>query len=117
MKKKTDEIPIDIILYNAIKYCPSPININLNLSFGATLTSNIKPELTANDILNRLYSKNKLENLNGLPFIFFNQLSGYPIFDFNLSFIFNLLEPYDIIKVFIITFLEIEFLYHLFQKF
>ena len=111
MKKKTDEIPIDIILYNAIKYCPSPININLNLSFGATLTSNIKPELTANDILNRLYSKNKFENLNGLPFIFFNQLSGYPIFDFNLSFIFNLLEPYDIIKVFIITFLEIDIIF------
>ena len=42
MKKKTDEIPIDIILYNVIKYCPSPINFNLNLSFGAQLSVNAK---------------------------------------------------------------------------
>ena len=111
MKKKTDEIPIDIILYNAIKFCPSPININLNLSFGATLSSNMKPEITANHILNQLYSKNKSENLNGIPFIFFNQLSGYPILDFNLSFIFNLLEPNMIIKVFILTFLEYDIIF------
>ena len=108
MKKKTDEIPIDIILYNAIKYCPSPININLNFSFGAQLSSNIKQKITSNDILNQLYSKNKSEILNEIPFIFFNQLSGYPIFDFNLSFIFNLLEPNMIIKVFILTFLECD---------
>ena len=111
MKKKTDEIPIDIILYNTIKYCPSPININLNLSFGATLISNIKPEITANDILTQLYSKNKLENLNGIPFVFFNQLSGYPIFDFNLSFIFNLIQPKEIIEVFILTFLECDIIF------
>ena len=44
MKKTTDEIPIDIILYNAIKYCPSPININLNLTFGAQLSVKTKKE-------------------------------------------------------------------------
>ena len=84
---------IDIILFNAIKYCPSPINVNLNLSFGAQLSMKVKNEIMANDILKQLYSKNHYENLNGIPFIFFNQLSGYPPMDINLSFIFNLLEP------------------------
>ena len=72
MKKETDEIPIDIILYNAIKFCPSPINSSLNLSFGAQLISNIKKEISANDILNQLNSKNHSEKINGIPSIFFN---------------------------------------------
>ena len=111
MKKETDEIPIDIILYNAIKFCPSPINSSLNLSFGAQLVSNIKKEISANDILNQLNSKNHSEKINGIPSIFFNQLSGYPIMDINLSFIFNLLDPKTILKTFILTFLECDMIF------
>ena len=111
MKKKTDEIPIDIILYNMIKYCPSPININLNLLFGAQLSSTAKKEITTEDILSNLDSKNKSEKLNDIPSIFFNQLSGYPIMDINLSFIFNLLEPQMIIRTFILTFLECDIIF------
>ena len=111
MKKETDEIPIDIILYNAIKFCPSPINSSLNLSFGAQLISNIKKEISANDILNQLNSKNHSEKINGIPSIFFNQLSGYPIMDINLSFIFNLLDPKTILKTFILTFLECDMIF------
>ena len=111
MKKKTDDIPIDIILFNAIKYCPSPINVNLNLSFGAQLSMKVKNEIMANDILKQLYSKNHYENLNGIPFVFFNQLSGYPPMDINLSFIFNLLEPRTIIIIFIFTFLEFDVIF------
>ena len=111
MKKTTDEIPIDIILYNAIKYCPSPININLNLTFGAQLSVKTKKEVNADDIIMQLDSKNKAEKLNGIPLIFFNQLSGYPIMDINLSFIFNLLEPQMIIRTFILTFLECDIIF------
>ena len=111
MKKPNDEIPIDIILYNTIKFCPSPINTSLNLSFGAQLSLNIKNEITANDILNQLNYKNNSEKISGIPSIFFNQLSGYPIMDINLSFIFNLLEPKIIIKTFILTFLEYDVIF------
>ena len=111
MKKKTDEIPIDIILYNVIKYCPSPINFNLNLSFGAQLSVNAKNKITQDDITLQLSSTNKSENLNGIPFLFFNQLSGYPIMDINLSFLFNLLEPQMIIRTFVLTFLELDVIF------
>ena len=111
MMNKTDEIPIDIILYNAIKYCPSPLNINLNLSFGIKLYGNAKNKMSRDDILNHLISTNKAENKNSIPNIFFNQLSGYPIMDFNLSFLFSLLEPKMVILTFIFTFLEYDIIF------
>lgn len=110
MNKKTDEIPIDIILYNAIKFCPSPINSNINLSFGAQLTA--KKTINSDDILNQLNSKNKNEKLNEIPLFFFNQLSGYPFMDINMSFIFNILEPEIIIRTFILTFLECDIIFY-----
>ena len=111
MKKVSDEIPIDIILYNAIKHCPSPININLNLSFGAQLANKDKDKKSLDKILNQLYQNSKKEINSGIPYIFFSQLSGYPFIDINLSFIFNLLEPQLIIKIFIFTFLEYDLVF------
>ena len=111
MKKKTDEIPIDIILYNVIKYCPSPINVNLNLSFGAQLSANPNNKITHDDVILQLSSTNKSEVVNGIPFLFFNQLSGYPIMDINMSFLFNLLEPQMIIRTFVLTFLELDVIF------
>ena len=111
MKKKTDEIPIDIILYNVIKYCPSPINVNLNLSFGAQLSANANNKITHDEVILQLNSTNKSETLNGIPFLFFNQLSGYPIMDINMSFLFNLLEPQMIIRTFVLTFLELDVIF------
>ena len=110
MLKKTEEIPIDIILYNAIKYCPSPINFNLNLTFGMKLFGNAK-KLTRDDILNQLFSIKGTENVNDIPYLFFNQLSGYPLMDINLSFLFSLLEPQFVILTFILTFLEYDIIF------
>ena len=113
MKKETDEIPIDIILYNAIKYCPSPINKNIILSFGAQLLNNAKLKIEIDDIMKQL-SLNNNENskgINGIPFIFFNQITGYPLMDLNLSFLFNLLDIETIILTFILTFLEYDVIF------
>ena len=108
MKKTTDEIPIDIILYNAIKFCPSPINKNINLSFGAQLSNKEKDIITVDKVIDQLFKSNNNEISSGIPFIFFSQLSGYPFIDINMSFLFNLLEPNIIIKIFIFTFLEYD---------
>ena len=108
MKKTTDEIPIDIILYNAIKFCPSPINKNINLSFGAQLSNKEKDKITVDKVIDQLFKSNNNEISSGIPFIFFSQLSGYPFIDINMSFLFNLLEPNIIIKIFIFTFLEYD---------
>ena len=106
IKKNSEKIPIEIILYNAIKYCPSPINYHLGLSFG-----NGKNKITNDDIIKYLSSNNILKNLNDIPFCFFNHLSGYPLIDFNLSFIFQLLKPQDILRTFVFTFLEIDIIF------
>ena len=42
MIKENDENPLDIILYNLVKYFPSPINKSIYLSFGVELTNAIK---------------------------------------------------------------------------
>ena len=114
--KETDEIPIDIILYNTVKYLPSPIKHGVKLNFGATFknsfvkSSSIK-ENKKNDIdLNLKYS-NSIKD-DGIPTIKFPQLSGYPIIDINMSFIFNLLPPDIIIEVFIFTFFEHDIIFY-----
>ena len=113
MKKETDEMPIDIILYNIIKYCPSPINKNINFSFGAQLNINMNEKMTINNITKILNSlPNKREEINGIPSMFFNQLSGYPFLDINLSFIFNLIPPEIICEVFIFSFLEQDIIFY-----
>ena len=113
MKKETDEMPIDIILYNIIKYCPSPINKNINFSFGAQININMNEKMTINNITKILNSlPNKREEINGIPSMFFNQLSGYPFLDINLSFIFNLIPPEIICEVFIFSFLEQDIIFY-----
>ena len=107
MKNENDEIPLDILLYNIVKFCPSPINKSINLFIGAPLgitTNIIKSKLNALPV-------NKEQNL-GTPSIFFNQLSGYPFLDFNISYIFELMSPDLIIKVFIFTFLEHDIIFY-----
>ena len=113
MKKENDEIPIDIILYNVVKYCPSPINASINLSFGVELTSNANKNMTSNKILDSLKKVNYLkDDKNGIPSLFFEQLSGYPFLDINLSFIFNLIPPEIICEVFIFSFLEHDIIFY-----
>ena len=113
MKKETDEIPIDIILYNVVKYCPSPINKTINLSFGAELATNLNKKLSIDKIIAPLnVTSNLKDDKNGIPSIFFNQLSGYPFLDINLSFLFNLIPPEIICEVFIFSFLEHDIIFY-----
>lgn len=52
MKKESDEIPMEILLYNIIKFMPSPINKSINLSFLSSLRFPFKEKgNNLNDIL------------------------------------------------------------------
>ena len=111
MKKESDEIPIDILLYNVIKFAKSPINKSINLTFAAPLGipfNNNQNDL--NQILYPIISVTKDDNR--MPSMFFSQLSGYPSMDINLSFIFNLIPPELIIEVFIFSFLEHDIIFY-----
>ena len=110
MLKENDEIPIDIILYNVVKFAPSPINKNINLYFGGQIGFSQDKDATVETILDTLNIINRKEK--GIPSMFFNQLSGYPFMDVNLSFIFNLIPPEIIVEVFIFSFLEHDIIFY-----
>ena len=110
MLRENDEIPIDIILYNTVKFAPSPINKCINLYFGGMIGFPEDKDTKYEDILQSLNEPKKKEK--GIPSMFFNQLSGYPFLDINLSFIFNLLPTEIIIQVFIFSFLEHDIIFY-----
>lgn len=78
------DIPIEYTLYNLVKYTPSPIQFSFNL--------NLLPQ----------------NNSSQIPF--FAKISGYPLFQFNLSVLFSILPSSIIIKIFLFSFLETEML-------
>ena len=114
--KETDEIPIDIILYNTVKFMPSPIKKGIKLNFGAN--SNASFTQSPKEVHHKKSDKDlglKYSNSvkdDGIPTIIFPKLSGYPLMDINMSFIFNLIPPEIIIEVFIFTFLEHDIIFY-----
>ena len=103
MKKESDEIPMEILLYNIIKFMPSPINKSINLSFLSSLRFPFKEKgNNLNGILAPLNIASREEKM--IPNIFFHQLSGYPIMDLNMCFLFNLLPINIILEAFIFSF-------------
>ena len=119
LRKETDQIPIDIILYNTVKFLPSPIKSGIKLNFGASFNSiNTLQTSSVKNIFNRYqndyFSLRKSNTMKdeSIPTIKFPQLSGYPLMDINISFIFNLLPPEIIIEVFIFTFLEHDIIFY-----
>ena len=105
IKKEDDEIPIDIIIYNTIKFVPSPINKSINLIFGNRIGIRQNDNIDIKKIIFNLYSKPEKDK-SYIPSMLFPQLSGYPLVDINMSFIFKFLPPKIIIEAFIFSFLE-----------
>ena len=111
MKQEHDGIPIEILLYNIVKYMQSPINKTINLTFVAPLGLPFKDK--GNDLSNILYPLYSLrQEKNQIPNMFFHQLSGYPFMDINLSFLFNLIPPEIVVEVFIFSFLEHDIIFY-----
>ena len=113
MKKENDEIPIDILIYNLVRFAPSPINKSINLYFGAPIGFH-QNKTKMENILTSLKSNSPKDN-NGVPSMFFNQLSGYPFMDVNISFLLNLIPPEIIVEVFIFSFLENDIIFYSFR--
>jgi len=114
MKKENDEIPIDILIYNLVKFAPSPINKSINLLFGAPIGFHQNKNYKMENLLTSLKS-NPQKDYNGIPSMFFNQLSGYPFMDVNISFLLNLIPPEIIVEVFIFSFLENDIIFYSFR--
>lgn len=121
------EIPVEILLYNIVNFTPSPINYPLSLNMFPNLELSIYARNAKNDSFNKQEQmRQSLLNfdpnfpmINPLPpnnpnqpsIPVLNQLSGYPIFDFNLSEIFNILPIPTMVEVLIFNLLECEMLF------
>ena len=111
MKLEHDGIPVEILLYNIVKYMQSPINKSLSLTFVAPLGLPFKDKgNNLSDILYPIYSPSQDDNR--IPSMFFHQLSGYPFMDINLSFLFNLIPPEIVVEVFVFSFLEHDIIFY-----
>ena len=111
MKLEHDGMPVEILLYNIVKYLQSPINKSLSLTFVAPLGLPFKDKgNNLSDILYPVYSPSQDENR--IPSMFFHQLSGYPFMDINLSFLFNLIPPEIVVEVFVFSFLEHDIIFY-----
>ena len=111
MKLEHDGIPVEVLLYNIVKYMQSPINKSISLTFVAPLGLPFKDKgNNLSDILYPIY--NTSQDDNRIPSMFFHQLSGYPFMDINISFLFNLIPPEIVVEVFVFSFLEHDIIFY-----
>ena len=113
-KNKILEIPIEILIFNLINYLPAPIEYSFKYKLfpeNTLQTYNVK--LNENK---DIFKNEKVINANYNSFIeikkklfekkMISQLSGIPIFDYNLDEIFKFYQFEFIIELFIYTFLQ-----------
>jgi hypothetical protein len=109
--KKENEIPIEITIYNIINCIPSPVNFGINLNIFQTkelshyAQHNIRHHnsCTSN-------TPNIQRTFNSGPYSIM-QLNGYPVLDFNISEIFNIIPMNMVVEILIFNFLEFEMLF------
>lgn len=102
MEKNKLEIPLEILVYNLVNFTPSPINFTLQLSAFPSLS------LTT---YSKDYQSLTSPQIKHNQQILINPISGYPILDFNVYEIFNLLPIPMIVEIFIFNFLEFDMLF------
>ena len=86
------ELPIEVTLYNLIRYTPSPMYSNISIQ-----------------LPKQMKNKNNNNNNDNTKLIF-HQLTGLPILDINIRKIFYYLGPQNILKLFLFSFLEKDIL-------
>ena len=105
-KGNSQEIPLEIILYNIINFTPIPINYELLLSL---FPDRELLSYYSNDV--NYSEKNAKEKKNSKPEGNFKKLSGYPFFYFELEELFQRLSIDNIIKILIFHFLESKMIF------
>ena len=83
--KNSEQMPIEIIIYNLVNFIPSPLNYNFNYNI-------FNYELD-------------------IPSYNLPQLTGYPYLDFDLTELFNILPLNLIIEIFLLTVIEQSILF------
>jgi hypothetical protein len=110
--KLKPEIPMEILLYNILNFVPSPINFGVNLSLfpnrDLSMYANFNANISMSSQQLSPYQKS-LSTKDVYQNIF--QLNGFPVLDFNLSEIFNILPMNLVVEILIFNFLEFDMLF------
>ena len=120
-KNNSLSFPIEALFYNIVNFIPSPINYSIDLSIwkvadvqvderarkGSASSGNSSVIISSPQKSVLQPKQAKSDNT-----IFFPQLSGYPLLNFNLSMIFNILPVDIIMQVFFVTFLENDIIFY-----
>ena len=117
--------PIEAVIYNLITFTPSPLNFSMDLAlWKVSVSSPMDKEYSAlryninssslldNSSLNKKQNNATRLSLNDDNYIYFPQISGYPLMHFNLPLLFNIFPVNLIIQVFLFTFFEIDILFY-----
>ena len=119
LKENEYILPTEILIYNIVNFTPSPIKNGIKLLIGGNIEKNIIKQSINFSINDNPFKDNSNDDLikdtynyNNYHEINFQKLSGYPLIDFNLSLLFNLLPVDIILKTFICTFLEEEIVFY-----
>ena len=81
----SNKFPLEIVIYNIVNFTPSPIKHNINY--------------------------NLFKDILDVPSYYIHQLSGYPLLDFNVFDIFNVLPVRFFIEIYLYTVLEQSILF------
>ena len=108
------EIPLEIQIYNIINFTPSPINCDIQLELLANVDLVSLKNKTNQELC--VYIKNKdVENVENMPNdnrnITLLQLSGYPYFDIDLSYLFNYFNFESFFTTYLFSFLEFKMIF------
>ena len=109
------EVPLEIQLYNIVNFTPSPIICDLQMDLLLNydllnIKSHNKPEIIK--ILKEKKEIKKEENVerkqNEINSMTLLQLSGYPYFDIDLSFLFGYFKFESLFTIYLFSFLEFK---------
>ena len=109
------EIPLEIQLYNIINFTPSPINSDLELELLANIDLvSLKNKPDKELIVYQKFKdgeKSEIQIQNDNNNIILSQLSGYPYFDIDLSYLFNYFNFESFFTTYLFSFLEFKMIF------
>ena len=113
-KNNSVSFPIEGFIYNIITFLPSPLKYGIDLSVWkvADTQDDKRKGPGTQPVESPKKSSLQAKQLKMDNTISFPQLSGYPLFNFNLPMLFNILPVDIIMQVFFVTFLENDIIFY-----
>ena len=120
--------PLEAVMYNLVNFIPAPVHFSMDLAIWKVVSTapiddtecvdSAAAEPNKADAVNKPRSYKKKSSINSRvsqkddDYVYFPQISGYPLMNFNLPLFFNIFPAHLIIQVFMFTFLETDILFY-----